>query len=99
MSLGDQEAVEGADVIYMTRIQKERFDCIDHYNAVKDEYIMDGEILTHMKQGAIIMHPLPRVNEITVDVDDYSGAAYFRQARNGLYVRMALLSLVTGNVR
>lgn len=96
---GMAEAVKGADVIYMTRVQKERFADIAEYNAVKDMYIMDGEIVKEFKEGAIIMHPLPRINEITIEVDDYAGAAYFRQAGNGLFVRMALLALVSGAVK
>lgn len=92
------DAVKDADVIYMTRVQKERFEDIEEYNAVKDMFIMDGEVVKNFKEGAIIMHPLPRINEITIDVDEYPGAAYFRQARNGLPVRMALLALVSGAV-
>lgn len=96
---GINEAVKGADVIYMTRVQQERFEDINEYNAVKDEYILDEEVLKNFKEGAIIMHPLPRINEITVGVDEYPGAAYFRQAGNGLFVRMAMIALVTGNVK
>ncbi len=92
-------AVSKADVIYMTRVQKERFASEEEYNAVKDDYIIDGALVKSFKPGAIILHPLPRVNEITVDVDEYPGAAYFRQARNGLPVRMAMIALVTGNVK
>ena len=93
------EAVAEADVIYMTRVQKERFADLDEYEAVKDMFLMDGQTLQHFKPGAVIMHALPRVNEIALEVDDYPGAAYFRQAGNGLFVRMALLALTTGNVR
>ncbi len=93
------EACKAADVLYMTRVQRERFASLEEYEAVKDEFIMDGSLVKTFRPGAIILHPLPRVNEITVDVDEYAGAAYFRQAHNGLPVRMALLALVTGNVK
>jgi len=85
------------DVVYQTRIQKERFgDRIGDYEQCRDLYLIDRKSLNLMKPDAIIMHPLPRVNEIASDVDDDPRAAYFRQAENGLYVRMALLSLVLG---
>ncbi len=79
------------DVVYMTRIQKERFDDPEAYNAVKGAYRMDPEAVALMRKYAILMHPLPRVDEIAPEVDDDPRAAYFRQARNGLHVRMALL--------
>ncbi len=83
------------DVIYQTRIQKERFgDRIEDYEKSRGVYIIDRSVLSAMKPNAIVMHPLPRVNEITVDVDSDPRAAYFRQAQNGLFVRMALLSMV-----
>lgn len=91
-----QEAVKESDVLYATRIQKERFDSEEEYNAVKDKYIVDSGVVAAGKKGMIIMHPLPRVNEITVEVDNYEGAAYFRQAGNGVPIRMALLALVKG---
>ncbi len=96
---GMMEAVKGADVIYMTRVQQERFADQDEYERVKGAYIMNGDVVKTLKEGAIIMHPLPRIVEITTDVDDYKGAAYFREAANGLFVRMALIALVTGNVK
>lgn len=96
---GIQEAVKGADVIYMTRVQRERFEDEKNYEAVKDLYIMDEEVVKLFKEGAIVLHPLPRVNEITIGVDEYPGAAYFRQAGNGLYVRMAMIALVAGCVK
>ena len=95
---GINEAVRDADIIYMTRVQKERFDDLAEYDAVKDMYLMTEETVKHFKEGAIIMHALPRVNEIALGVDDYPGAAYFRQAGNGLFVRMALIALVSGRV-
>jgi aspartate carbamoyltransferase catalytic subunit len=79
------------DVIYMTRIQKERFSDPAAYDAVKGVYRIDKRSLARMRKYAIVMHPLPRVDEIAPEVDDDPRAAYFRQARNGLHVRMALL--------
>ncbi|MGB7623616.1 MAG: aspartate carbamoyltransferase [Terriglobia bacterium] len=85
------------DVVYQTRIQKERFgDRIEDYEKSKGVYIIDETILSLMKQRSVVMHPLPRVGEITTDVDTDRRAAYFRQAQNGLFVRMALLSMVLG---
>lgn len=96
---GINDAVRDADIIYMTRVQKERFADLAEYEAVKDAYLMTGETIQHFKPGAIIMHALPRVNEIALAVDDYPGAAYFRQAGNGLFVRMALLAMTCGQVK
>jgi len=79
------------DVVYMTRIQKERFTDPDAYNAVKGVYRIDKQAMARMRKYAILMHPLPRVDEIAPEVDDDERAAYFRQARNGLHIRMALL--------
>ena len=79
------------DVVYMTRIQKERFADPETYNAVKGIYRIDKEAMERMRKYAILMHPLPRVDEIAPDVDDDPRSAYFRQARNGLHIRMALL--------
>src|SRR3982075_4177346 len=79
------------DVIYMTRIQKERFSDPAAYEKVKGIYRLDKSSLELMRKYAIVMHPLPRVDEIAPDVDDDARAAYFRQARNGMHVRMALL--------
>jgi aspartate carbamoyltransferase catalytic subunit len=88
----DLEAVlPEVDVVYQTRIQKERFDSIEAYNAVKGVYRIDKGSLELMRKYAIVMHPLPRVDEIDPEVDDDPRAAYFRQARNGLHIRMALL--------
>ncbi len=83
------------DVVYQTRIQKERFgDRIADYEKCRGVYILDRESLKAMKPKSIIMHPLPRLEEIAMEVDSDPRAAYFRQAQNGLYVRMALLSMV-----
>ena len=79
------------DVVYQTRIQKERFDDPDAYNAIKGVYRIDRESMERMRRYAILMHPLPRVDEIAPEVDDDPRSAYFRQARNGLHIRMALL--------
>lgn len=83
------------DVIYQTRIQKERFgERIEDYEKARGKYIIDKEILKVMKKKAIIMHPLPRAEEIKSEVDLDWRAAYFRQAQNGLYIRMALLKML-----
>ena len=79
------------DMLYMTRVQKERFFNEEDYVRMKDFYILDKKKMTLAKDDMIVMHPLPRVNEISVDVDDDPRAAYFRQARYGVYVRMALI--------
>ena len=85
-----------SDLVYMTRIQKERFDDLSEYEKVKDSYIIDRRFLDRLGKKITLLHPLPRVNEISSDVDTYPGAAYFRQTRNGVYVRMALLAMVLG---
>lgn len=89
-----QKVLSVVDVVYQTRIQKERFDSFDEYDSVKGVYRIDAESMTHMRKEAILMHPLPRVDEIAPEVDSDPRAAYFRQARNGLYIRMALLDMV-----
>lgn len=90
-----EKVLPEVDVVYQTRIQKERFgDRTDDYESCRGVYVISKESLKLMKPNAIIMHPLPRVDEITMDVDHDPRAAYFRQAQNGLYVRMALLSKV-----
>ena len=82
------------DVLYQTRIQKERFqDRPEDYEKAKGKYIIDEEVMNLLPKDGVVMHPLPRVDEIDPRVDDDPRAAYFRQARNGLYVRMALLKL------
>lgn len=86
-----EEALSQADVLYMTRVQKERFSKVEDYEKVKDAYLLKTEHLKNLKKEAIIMHALPRINEIEVAIDQDPRAAYFRQAQNGLYVRMALL--------
>lgn len=84
-------SIEHADVAYITRVQGERFASQEEYEAVKDAYVVDAELANRLKPEAIIMHALPRVNEISPDVDGNARAAYFKQAKNGLYIRMALL--------
>ncbi|HBB49579.1 TPA: aspartate carbamoyltransferase [Candidatus Nomurabacteria bacterium] len=91
-----EEKLPELDVLYMTRVQKERFPDEVSYNKVKDLFIFKKEHLKTLKQSAIIMHPLPKINEIEVEVDADPRAAYFRQAENGLYVRMALLCYALG---
>ncbi len=82
---------KSVDVVYMTRVQKERFESASEYEKLKDYFVLDKKVMARLNDKAIIMHPLPRVNEIATEVDDDPRAAYFRQAENGLYVRMALL--------
>jgi len=93
-----EKALSVSDMVYVTRVQRERFENPEDYEKVKGVYIINREIINRAKKGITILHPLPRVNEISTDVDDYEGAAYFRQAHNGLYVRMALLALISGKI-
>ena len=86
-----EEAMPGLDVLYMTRIQRERFESPDAYERLKDSYILTTDKLKAAKDTMRILHPLPRVNEISVAVDEDPRAAYFRQALNGKYMRMALI--------
>ncbi|KAI8552898.1 hypothetical protein RHMOL_Rhmol06G0304300 [Rhododendron molle] len=89
------EVASKCDVVYQTRIQRERFgERTDLYEEARGKYIVDGAVLGVMQKHAVVMHPLPRLDEITVDVDADPRAAYFRQAKNGLYIRMALLKLL-----
>ncbi len=91
-----EKAASQSHLIYMTRIQKERFTDLTEYERVKGSYVIDGEFLRKLKKKITILHPLPRVDEIRPEVDTYPGAAYFRQVRNGVFVRMALLAMVMG---
>jgi len=86
--------IPDADCVYMTRVQKERFHSVDDYHEAAGKYILSPELVEKMKDDAIIMHPLPRVDEIPPAVDTAPQARYFEQAQNGLYVRMALLYLL-----
>lgn len=84
------------DVLYVTRVQKERFADLNEYEAVKGAYVISPDTMTKAKDHMVLMHPLPRVGEISYDVDKDPRAAYFRQVQYGMYVRMALLALVLG---
>ena len=86
-----EEYLSDLDILYMTRVQKERFFNEDDYVRLKDYYILNKEKLEKGKEDLCIMHPLPRVNEIAVDVDDDKRACYFKQAKYGKYIRMALI--------
>lgn len=92
------EAAGDSDVLYVTRIQKERFADLAEYERLKGSFVVDRAVIGRAKPGVTIMHPLPRVDEIAKEVDAYDGAAYFREAANGVPVRMALLALVTGAI-
>nr|XP_034369965.1 CAD protein isoform X2 [Arvicanthis niloticus] len=91
-----EEALPDTDVLYMTRIQKERFGSVQEYEACFGQFILTPHIMTRAKKKMVVMHPMPRVNEISVEVDSDPRAAYFRQAENGMYIRMALLATVLG---
>ena len=86
-----EEYMSDLDILYMTRVQRERFFNEDDYIRLKDYYILNKEKLEKAKEDLCIMHPLPRVNEISVDVDDDKRACYFKQAKYGKYIRMALI--------
>jgi aspartate carbamoyltransferase catalytic subunit len=90
------DVIETADVLYVTRVQKERFSDLSEYEGVKGYYEITPELMERAKEKMIIMHPLPRVGEIHYAVDDDPRAAYFRQMENGMYIRMALLAAVLG---
>ena len=90
------DVIENADVLYVTRIQKERFTDILQYEEVKDYFEITPELMQSAKEKMIVMHPLPRVGEIHYKVDRDPRAAYFRQVQNGMFVRMALLAAVLG---
>ena len=90
------DVIRNADVLYVTRVQKERFTDLAQYEEVKDQYEITPELMKLAKQKMIIMHPLPRVGEIQYAVDEDPRAAYFRQVKNGMYIRMALLAAVLG---
>jgi aspartate carbamoyltransferase catalytic subunit len=86
-----EEVMPELDVLYMTRVQRERFFNEADYIRLKDTYILTPDKLDPAKKDMIVMHPLPRVNEISVTVDDDPRAAYFTQAKNGMFIRMALI--------
>jgi aspartate carbamoyltransferase len=91
-----QDVIAESDVLYITRVQKERFADLSEYERMKDFYVVDDALMAQAKQRMIVMHPLPRINEIAYTVDSDPRAAYFRQMRNGMYIRMALLAAVLG---
>jgi len=91
-----ENVIETLDVLYMTRVQKERFFNEADYIRLKDSYIVDNKKMSKAKEDMILMHPLPRVNEIAVEVDNDPRAAYFTQAKCGMYVRMALIMKLLG---
>jgi aspartate carbamoyltransferase catalytic subunit len=91
-----EEVMPQLDVLYMTRVQRERFFNEEDYIRLKDSYILDGEKMKLASDNLIVLHPLPRVNEIAVEVDDDPRAKYFVQAQNGVYVRMALMLMLLG---
>ncbi len=91
-----EDVLPETDVLYVTRVQKERFEDPADYEKVKNSFVVDTEIMKIAKKEMIVMHPLPRVTEISMDFDDDPRAAYFRQMEYGLYVRMALLAMVLG---
>ena len=92
----NEDVIAGADIIYMTRVQKERFSDLMEYERVKDVYILKNDMLGKAKENMKILHPLPRVNEIAYDVDENPHAYYIKQAQNGLYAREAILCDVLG---
>lgn len=92
----NEDTIAEADIIYMTRVQRERFSDLMEYERVKDVYILRGDMLGKAKENMRILHPLPRVNEITQDVDATPHAYYFQQALNGLYAREAILCNALG---
>jgi aspartate carbamoyltransferase len=91
-----EKALPETDVLYVTRVQRERFESEEVYNSVRGAFVVDKNIMAGAKKKMIVMHPLPRVTEISTDFDDDPRAAYFRQMEFGLYVRMALLAMVLG---
>lgn len=88
------EVLGEADVLYVTRVQQERFESADEYAKFKGAFVITPDVMAAAKETAVLMHPLPRVDEISTEVDADPRAAYFRQMRNGMMLRMALLSLV-----
>ena len=91
-----EQSLRNLDLLYMTRIQRERFTDAEEYERLKDTYILDKEKMEHAKEDMLVLHPLPRVNEISTDVDDDERAVYFKQATYGMYVRMALIIKLLG---
>ena len=92
-----EENIHKLDILYMTRVQKERFFNEEDYVRLKDSYILDKKKMESAKEDMIIMHPLPRVNEIAYEIDEDPRACYFKQAKFGMYVRMALMTKLLGD--
>ena len=93
------KVIDELDVLYMTRIQKERFSSVEEYERLKDSYILTNDKMKSARSDMIVMHPLPRVNEIATEVDEDARAAYFRQAKNGKYIRMALILMLLDSAK
>ncbi len=93
-----EEIIDEVDILYVTRIQRERFADPEEYEKVKDAYIINASMLKNVRKNMRILHPLPRVNEISEDVDNLPYAYYFTQARNGVYMRQAILTHLLGEV-
>ena len=91
-----EDVIGDLDILYMTRVQRERFLMEEDYIRLKDSYILDAEKMKGAKEDMIVLHPLPRVNEIAYEVDDDPRAIYFKQAKYGMYVRMALIAKLLG---
>jgi aspartate carbamoyltransferase catalytic subunit len=91
-----EEVINRSDILYMTRVQRERFTDLMEYEKVKNVYILKNSMLKDSKENLRILHPLPRVNEIAYDVDDNPKAYYFEQAKNGVFARQAIICDVLG---
>ena len=91
-----EDAMAELDILYMTRVQRERFFNEDDYVRLKDSYILDGEKMKYAKKDMMVLHPLPRVNEIAYEIDQDPRGCYFKQAKYGMYVRMALIAKLLG---
>jgi aspartate carbamoyltransferase catalytic subunit len=91
-----RDVVGDLDVLYMTRIQRERFPSDEEYNKYSGAYIIDREFMRHAKPDMTLLHPLPRVNEIEPEVDGLPNAWYFKQVHHGVYARMAIIGLALG---
>ena len=89
-----EDAMPSLDILYMTRVQKERFFNEEDYIRLKDRYILDTSKMKYAREDMLVLHPLPRVNEISVEVDKDPRAAYFKQAKLGVYARMALIMIL-----
>jgi aspartate carbamoyltransferase catalytic subunit len=91
-----QEVIHQSDILYMTRVQRERFTDLMEYEKVKNVYVLTNKMLDNSKENLRILHPLPRVNEIAYDVDENPKAYYFNQAKNGVFARQAIICDVLG---